>query len=218
MYLAQRLQAPTRVQVEESWSKTVVQAVSFIRQNMDIASRVYLMMGGVVSWLFVAWFFTGGTPPIQSINIVLEYLGFAEIAALTTVSDWMITRNDAIIAAAMTFTVLAIMSTAGLLMSNVSLIADIRGPATAWICLAVLAQLAPFVTVIDIVLVAVPFFLVAIFSPRVNRRSGTSPNSDYVPALFLAYAAPVVAPVFAIWHVVVGPIFNLPNSRKIEPS
>lgn len=105
-----------------------------------LLSKVYALVASLVSWYaLLAW--SLGEPPLDLLTQTLEWAGVRDLEWISDASTWTAERGSAI------GPVLIYLGLAGLLFSWLVLRASlpeyfdvVRGPATAWLCLAALLQ------------------------------------------------------------------------------
>ncbi len=113
-----------------------------------VLSRFYSLLGGALGISVVSALLGPAGRPSEVVAAALRAITIRVPETLANVSQWLIARESVVTPAAALVAVTALLWSAGFLARNVYDFDKVRGPATAWIALAVMAEASGTETVI----------------------------------------------------------------------
>lgn len=190
-----------------------------------VLSRFYSLLGGTFGITVVGTILGVAGRPTEVVAAVLRAITVRAPESLAKVSEWLTARDSVVTPAAALVAVMALLWSAGFLARNVYDFDRVRGPATAWIALAVMAEAAGSGTVIYAIIwaaVATGAAFVLSISRHYRSRSGVqNPEQTWLPvrvavALWAGATVTLVLPLIGVLHGLGG--VTTPKSRMNSPA
>lgn len=178
-----------------------------------VVSKFYSFLGGVFGITVVGTILGAGGRPSAVLAAALQPVTLRAPESLATVSAWFTARDSAVTPAAAVIAVMALLWSAGFLARNVYDFDKVRGPATAWIALAVMAEASGRGSVIQALLWAAVATVAAVaysaWRQRVLRSDVESRHLPWIPgrvagALWGGAIVTLLLPLLGLLHAAGG--------------
>lgn len=103
--------------------------------------KFYQLFAGLLAWSVLAVLFMAVAKPLEALAAVVGFLGIPWMGAIHDVEGWLQDRSD-VLAGSVAIVGIASLAWSFLWLRNRLVLFDrARGPATAWLCIAVITQL-----------------------------------------------------------------------------